>query len=442
MPTSSSSNGRSRQASSPRSKFLAGAIGALLLGVFAADLRSAEDLHVGILFNVVIALTVWSRRPAWVIATTALSVLLRLVAHLLDPGTRGGESYVPLFNLVVGVVVQMLTGSLIWRQVRVQQRESRLLAAERKVRAQAQAAEGAAQEHSRALAHALREAERATAKAQEATRREHAAREREHQTLASLERVKDLSLALNRAVLPDIPPAIAAGRVRLGAHYSPAEQDIHIGGDFYDVLALDDAQTRYALVIGDVAGHGVEAAAQTALVTSTLRAFAREIEDEDGPAAILSRTARALEGQLASFVSLFLGIYDASTGIITYANAGHEPPILIHTRTADFPEPLSPTGPILGVGGADAGEAQAAFGPGDVLILLTDGLTEARRADGEMIAWDGVAALAAQRAARLPEDDVHGLVEGLLQDVRVWATGRPLTDDIALLIARRIAPPH
>ncbi|MDQ2800667.1 MAG: SpoIIE family protein phosphatase [Armatimonadota bacterium] len=437
MPTSSSSNGRPRQASSPRGKLLAAVIGLLLLGVFVADLRSAEDLHVGILFNVIIALTVWSRRPAWVVATTALSVLLRLVAHLLDPGTRGGESYVPLFNLVVGIVVQMLTGSLIWRQVRVQQRESRLLAAERKVRSQAQAAEGEAQEHSRALAHALREAERATAKAQESTRQERAAREREHQTLASLERVKDLSLALNRAVLPDIPPAIAAGRIRLGAHYSPAEHDIQIGGDFYDVLALDDAQTRYALVIGDVAGHGVEAAAQTALVTSTLRAFAREIED--GPAAILSRTARALEGQLASFVSLFLGIYDATAGTITYANAGHEPPILIHTQTADFPEPLSPTGPILGVGGADAEEAQAAFGPGDVLVLLTDGLTEARRADGEMIAWDGVAALAAQRAARLPPDDVQGLVEGLLQDVRVWATGRPLTDDIALLIARRIA---
>lgn len=405
---------------SPGRRALPWIIAALLALVFLADLHYPEYLHIGILFNVCIALTLWSWRPRWVVGVTALSVALRLVAHTQEAlyGDHIGYSEAPAvdaFNLSVGIAVQTLTGALIWRQVLVQQR---LEARERQTREQA-----------RALAMALRESKQARRAAEEATRQARAAREREGKTLEALRRVRGLSLALNRAVLPEVPASIAGGRVTLAARYAPAEREIMIGGDFYDLITLDEPGGRYGLVIGDVAGHGVEAAAQTALVTTTLRTCA--FDSGDGPAQVLSRVARALEGQLESFVSLFYGVYDVGPGELTYANAGHEPPILVGP---DGPAPLRPTGPILGIGLSTYTETRLVLQAGCTLVLMTDGLTEVRREAGEMLDWEGLADIAVRQADR--ETDVSRVADGILRDVRSYAGSGPLSDDVALLIAR------
>lgn len=418
-------------------------IAGLTLAVFMADVAYPEYLHIGVLFNVCIALTLWSWRPRWVVAVTTLTVALRLasyalerflprLAHLTIPGFTGEEpAGVDVFNLAVGVAVQTLTGALIWRQVEVQKR---LEVREQQTRRQAHALKLALDE----ATGAKREAENATREAQKATDRERAAlqreveaRRRERKTFHALERVKDLSLALSRAVLPDVPALLAGGRVGLAARYEPAEQEIQIGGDFYDVLTLDDSGARFGLVIGDVAGHGVEAAAQTALVTTTLRACA--FGSEDGPADVLSRTARTLEGQTESFVSLFYGVLDADAGHLTYANAGHEPPILLDG--ADSPTPLNPTGPLLGLGFGPArfGERRLALRPGQTLVLMTDGLTEVRCGGGEMLDWEGLAGIAARRCAAAP--DAAAIADGILADVRAYAARERLTDDVALVVA-------
>lgn len=413
----------------PGSRPLAWLIVLLIVGVFLLDLDTKEYFHIGMLYNVCIALTLWSRRPRWVIGATVATVLLRLVVHGLQPYLHLNPAIevslrVEAFNLSVGVLVQALTGALIWRQVLVQHQ---LEAEERQTYAQARELE-------RALTlaqQAAHEAHEATAREREARLRVVEARRREHTTLQALERVRDLSAALSRAVLPTVPGEIAGGRMRLCARYTPAERDIHIGGDFYDLIALDETQTRYALVIGDVAGHGVEAAAQTALVTSTLRTCA--FEDEDGPASVLARAARTLEGQLESFVSLFYGVYDADAQTLTYACAGHEPPILTDPAGGP-PVALNPTGPIFGVGLSHYHETVLPLRPGCTLIFLTDGLTEVRRGAGEMLDWEGVAEIVARQAAR--SDDADQIADGILAEVRAWAGRTHLTDDVALLVAR------
>jgi len=417
--------------------------------VFVADCRTPENYHVSYLYNICIALTIWSWHPRWVLAITAFTVFTRLAAHELDHLHGALPPAVEAFNMGMGITVQVLTGVLIWLQVLAQRRfeinqryarhhEAALLAAERRAREEAERTEELARRHATELATALADARRAMWQAQEAIqrerdarRRETAAREREMKASGDLERIKNLSVALHNAVLPAVPRETSGGRIRLGAQYSPAERDILIGGDFYDVMLLDDDGNRIGFVIGDVAGHGVEAAAQTALVTTTLRAYAADSGQD--PAAIMMRTARLIDTQLESFVSVFFGIYDIRTRILTYTNAGHEPPMVIYRNRPQMPEPLDPTGSILGVGLLEFEEASVHLDPGDVLVMLTDGLTEVRTGGGAMLGWDGVAAIAADRVSHLT--DAQMVADGIVSDVRWVSRNQRLSDDVALLVA-------
>lgn len=425
----------------PVSRPLAGTIIGLLAVVFAADLSRSDTVHVGVLFNLCIALTLWSWRPTWVVMVTALSVMLRVLAHNFGTGSAQNTGATDMLNLWMGLTVQTVTGTLIWRQVIVQrrleagQREATRLGRERwrrdrRLIAQAEAERDRAQEAQAEAERAKKQAEEAASRERYALAREQEATAQQRKTLHALERVKSLSVALQKAVLPQtMPPFLAGGAVSLGHRYAPAEREMQIGGDFYDLLLMDDDEMRFGVVIGDVAGHGVEAAAQTALVTTTLRAYAF---DGAGPDEVLARTARALEGQIESFVSLFFGVYDAHARTLTYANAGHEPPILL--RADAPPIPLAPTGPILGVGLFEFTESQVEIGRGDTLVLLTDGLTEARAITGQMLGWDGAAAVAVRRIRAAA--DSQQIADGILEDARAFAAGGQLTDDVALLVLR------
>ncbi|BDI34321.1 hypothetical protein CCAX7_63720 [Capsulimonas corticalis] len=427
----------------------------LLLGIFAADIRADERFHVSVLYNVCIALTLWSWRPAWTVAITSASIVMRIISHL-DDVHKHTTDFNP-FNLFVGIFVHALAGVLIWRQIVVQQRleshlllagqlekekrqqEEALLEAERRTRYNLEHAEEQTRRHTAELAGALAEAQDAMRQAQEATLRERAARlreadarERELKAFRDLERVKNLSVALHHAVLPEVPSEIAGGRIHLGARYAPAERDSHIGGDFYDVMSLGTGDRYFGLVIGDVAGHGVEAAAQTALVTTTLRAYA--LEGAESPAEVMTRVARAIDAQLDSFVSLFFGVLDIETGRLVYCNAGHEPPIILTADDPGKPLALQSTGVILGIGIMEFEESQYFLRPGDAILMMTDGLTEARAEGGNLLGWDGVAAMASNRYQQT--FDMQILADTLLRDVREYATRVRLTDDVALLIAR------
>ncbi len=414
-------------------RLLGWGIALLTLAVFVTDCLTGEDLHVGILFNVCIALTLWSWRPRWVVRLTLATIVLRLIAHHADPGVHHDiNPFVDMFNLGTGLTVQVLTGALIWRHVHVQQ--------------DLEARQHEVQHQAVVLASALEDARRATREAQEAAAREHLAaegeraarlkevetRRRERLLFRDLERVKGLSVALHRAVLPDVPASVAGGRLLLSARYAPAEKQMEIGGDFYDLFALDSEGMRWGLVIGDVAGHGVDAAAQTSLVTTTLRTCV--FESKEGPAQILARTARALEGQLTSFVSAVYAVYDVNTCLLTWANAGHEPPILVRGDGQGAPLPLSPTGSLLGIGLDDFTQQEMLLEPGHILVMITDGLVEARTDSNAMLGWDGLAAIAARHTRA--SDNTDSIADGILEDARAFVGSRRINDDIALLVAR------
>ena len=181
---------------------------------------------------------------------------------------------------------------------------------------------------------------------------------------------------LQAALLPDLPGGLSSCRASVA--YRPAD-GLGAGGDFYDVISLAGGQT--AVLIGDVSGHGRSALARTALARYTLRAYA---EAGLEPREALQIAGSVLAGKLqGDFVTALVAVHDAAAGTLTYATAGHPPPIVVS------PEPFDPiivgTPPPLGVG-ATTGQRQTTvpFPRGSVACFYTDGLSEAITRDGRL----------------------------------------------------------
>ena len=181
---------------------------------------------------------------------------------------------------------------------------------------------------------------------------------------------------LQAALLPVVPALIGASRASVA--YRPADGP-GAGGDFYDVLPL--AGGRTAVVIGDVSGHGRDALGRTALVRYTLRAY---VEAGMEPHEALQVAGSVLAGKLeGDFVTALVAVHDAAAGTLTYATAGHPPPIVV--SGAGFDPIVAATAPPLGVG-ASTGQRQTTlpFPRGATAFFYTDGLSEARTASGRL----------------------------------------------------------
>ena len=185
------------------------------------------------------------------------------------------------------------------------------------------------------------------------------------------EREHRIAQQLQRALLPERLPSVPG--LRLAARYLPGGAGTEVGGDWYDALALPGG--RLGLVMGDVAGRGVPAAATMGQLRSALRAYAL---DGAGPAGILERLNRfamqVTEDGMATVVMLVL---DPTAGVLSYANAGHPPPVIVGPDGTSYLD--AARGVPLGV--LDAPhylEAEAALPPGTTVVLYTDGLVEHR----------------------------------------------------------------
>jgi hypothetical protein len=223
---------------------------------------------------------------------------------------------------------------------------------------------------------------------------------------------------LQAALLPAIPERF--GPVMASVAYRPAEGPA-AGGDFYDLFALEDG--RIAVIVGDVSGHGPAALPQTALIRYTLRTY---LDAGLQPRAALRAAAITLDHQLdGSFATVVLATYDQADRTLTYACAGHPPPIVL------APEPVEPvvTGAAPPIGaGLPTGTRQTILRlpAAAAICFFTDGIVEAR-SGGELF---GVQQLTDNLAALGPTATAEDLVEHVVK-----ATDRR-PDDMAACLLR------
>jgi sigma-B regulation protein RsbU (phosphoserine phosphatase) len=177
---------------------------------------------------------------------------------------------------------------------------------------------------------------------------------------------------IQRALLPSMLPRLPG--CEIAATWTPAST---FGGDCYDAIALDSM--RLGIAIADVAGKGLPAALLMAHLQASVRAFAGE---GFAPARMAASTNRSLcrNVDVSRFVTFFYAVVDRATNTLTFSNAGHNPPVLVHADGAI--ERLAPGGMVLGVfEDTSYTEGQAGIRSGDRLVLFTDGITEATDVD-------------------------------------------------------------
>ena len=205
-----------------------------------------------------------------------------------------------------------------------------------------------------------------------------------------------------------------------------------VGGDFYDVLPLvDDPEGRVIVTIGDVAGKGSPAALLMALLLAVLRTLVDEkLEARALVARLNTQICRHSPG--SRFITLFYGVYTPATGCLTYVNAGQNPPLL---RRADGTiERLGGTGIALGMfEGSTYDAVTTSVAHGDLLVLYSDGITEAENPAGQPLEESGLEAFVAARGS----DSPAVLAPAILHAVEAHARDSRFTDDLTVLILKR-----
>ncbi|MFI9648252.1 SpoIIE family protein phosphatase [Streptomyces sp. NPDC052040] len=182
--------------------------------------------------------------------------------------------------------------------------------------------------------------------------------------------VRNTALTLQRSLLPEHPPHHPG--LELAYRYQPAQATSEVGGDWYDVIPLEDDKT--ALVVGDVMGNGIDAAATMGRLRTATCAYADLDMDPGTLLQHLDKITCDLEHYIVTCV---YAVYDPRSRLCHLANAGHMPPALVRPGRAPALLDLPPGAP-LGVGGVPFGTTTVELLPGDLLILYTDGLVETR----------------------------------------------------------------
>jgi anti-sigma regulatory factor (Ser/Thr protein kinase)/GAF domain-containing protein len=232
---------------------------------------------------------------------------------------------------------------------------------------------------------------------------------------------RSIAETLQRSVLPSVLPRVAG--VQIAARYLPGTQGVDIGGDWFDAVELRDG--RLGLVVGDVVGKGVQAAANMGQLRNALRAIA--VERLKPPSALARLDRVASNGLDSTFATVVYAVFDSKAGVLRHSSAGHPPPVVA------FPDGRvelleGGRGLPLGTGlGAKYRQSVVALPAGSIVLLYTDGLVERRGSSID----DGIEALVA--AMRDGPSDAEQLLEHILDNL---VEGAHRADDIAILAAR------
>ena len=232
---------------------------------------------------------------------------------------------------------------------------------------------------------------------------------------------RSIAETLQRSVLPSVLPRVAG--VQIAARYLPGTQGVDIGGDWFDAVELRDG--RIGLVVGDVVGKGVRAAANMGQLRNALRAIS--VERLKPPSALARLDRLASDGLDATFATVVYAVFDSKAGVLRHSSAGHPPPVVAYPDgRVELLE--GGRGLPLGTGlGAKYRQSVVALPAGSIVVLYTDGLVERRGGSID----DGIDALVA--AMREGPHDAEQLLEHILDNL---VEGAHRADDIAILAAR------
>ena len=242
-------------------------------------------------------------------------------------------------------------------------------------------------------------------------------------------KVMEIAKTVQTSALPNTLPENPC--FRLSAAMQPARE---VGGDFYDYFPLDTS--HYAFLVADVSGKGITAALYMMTAKTLIKDALISVKD---PAEALTKVNAELcaNNSANMFLTAWVGVLDLETGIVTFANAGHNPPILLRGRSAT---PLTKrSGPALAfMDGAEYQPRMVTLDINDAIFLYTDGVTEALDRDSNLFGTNRLnEALLAS-----PRPEPESLCNIVRSAVTAFAAGEPQADDITVLALRRIAAPR
>jgi serine phosphatase RsbU (regulator of sigma subunit) len=241
-----------------------------------------------------------------------------------------------------------------------------------------------------------------------------------------LEREMALARGIQSSFLPSGVPQIEGW-----AFVASLEPARHTSGDFYDFIPLPG--NRWGVLIADVADKGMPAALFMALARTLIRAHAHDHVGDPAACLVAANEQILSDTQSDLFITVFYGILDPATGEVTYANAGHNPPLLCH-RDGRPAELLRNTGMALGVvPDLPLASAQAMLAPGDSLVLYTDGVTEAHDLEYNGFGSDRLLA-AARPGDGAAAEQIHRRIRAAVDEF-VGAASQ--SDDLTLMVVGR-----
>jgi serine phosphatase RsbU (regulator of sigma subunit) len=242
--------------------------------------------------------------------------------------------------------------------------------------------------------------------------------------------VEELSVAqqIQLSLLPEVPPVVPGWE--FAAFYRPARQ---IGGDFYDFFELPGKRNEWGVIIADVADKGVPSALYMALSRTVIRTTALTGRS---PASALMRASDLILNDSHSdlFLSAFYGKLDTEVGRLVFCNAGHNPGLWYQNSMGSFEE-LTTRGIILGAfEGIELEEQRVDIAPGDLLVLYTDGVTEAINPDNQEFGVPRLREVIVSQA----HASARQILESVVDAVDDFSEDAPPFDDLTLVVAKRV----
>ncbi len=243
----------------------------------------------------------------------------------------------------------------------------------------------------------------------------------------NLESELELAQSVQKMLLPQEVPDIPG--LEIAAYSRPAQI---VGGDYFDFIEFGGG--FHGLAIADVAGHGVSASLHMASIQALLRTLAPA---NKSPSEVMSQVHKLFIHNIRfeTFVTFFIGAFDSSTKTLTYCNAGHQPPLILR-KTESKEQPvvmLRPTGAAIGlVEEAEFGEKTIDLQEGDLLVLYTDGVTEAMNIHNQQFGRERLKTLI-RKVERMP---VKKVIQKIRLSLEEFSEDRPFADDTTIMVCR------